>query len=545
MLGKRKSIFFILLFIGLLYFFVFWFPNSTGAHDLNMTYVFNSDEPAQYPAVIRMLTPAPSLPQSLYRFFAYQIYFYGFPYYFYSAVIVLLPLKLIWGLGNLQLNMLVLRQFVSVLPMIAALMILVYLQTKFESYLKSLALFLLLLLIPEVVFNDMWFHPESLVFLFIVLTFFFLTRDDLKFGKDFYLAALFCGLSVATKQIGLFFCLAIPLYIFLGWRRKSLDVRRSVVVAVIFVGIMAAVFVLTNPFLLWASERKLALQTQITLHRHIASGFVVLYHNSVLDWLRVVNEEYSTLPFLLLAVVAAIIGCVKGERRLLNLLILAWVVPFTIYICVALAIRPKHFPMPILLPLYSTLPAYFMGLVPPHLGASLGHYLRKYGARLFLLFAGIVVAGWQFAYSLNTDISQYLETLQREKDSASLNFYVALDKSDLSRIELNRPLVVFRDVVMYVPNAANDKVNFQWGVSGYAYIHKINADLLLLSKQHLRDYTQNGPSQTAVDPNFSDAYHFYTDALAEQVQGYTLIYQDDFGMAYISTPLYNQFFSTH
>ena len=98
-----------------------------------MTYVFNSDEPAQYPAIIRMLTPAPSSPQSLYRFFAYQIYFYGFPYYFYSAVPVLLPLKLIFGLGNLQLNMLVLRQFVSVLPMIAAIMLLVYLQTKFES----------------------------------------------------------------------------------------------------------------------------------------------------------------------------------------------------------------------------------------------------------------------------------------------------------------------------------------------------------------------------------------------------------------------------
>ncbi len=132
MIGKKKLIFLILLFIGALYFFAFWFPNATGAHDLNMTYVFNSDEPAQYPAVIRMLTPAPSFSQSLYRFFAYQIYFYGFPYYFYSAVIILLPLKLIFGLGNLQLNMLVLRQFVSVLPMIAAIMILVYLQTKFE-----------------------------------------------------------------------------------------------------------------------------------------------------------------------------------------------------------------------------------------------------------------------------------------------------------------------------------------------------------------------------------------------------------------------------
>ncbi|HUH99324.1 MAG TPA: hypothetical protein VLZ89_18335 [Anaerolineales bacterium] len=545
MTGKKRAIFLILLFLGALYFLVFWFPNATGAHDLNMTYIFNSDEPAQYPAIVRMLTPAPSFSQSLYRFFAYQIYFYGFPYYFYSAVIVLLPLKLIFGLGDLQRNMLVLRQFVSVLPMIAAILILVYLQTKFQSFVKSIGLFLLLLLIPEVVFNDMWLHPESLVFLFIVLTFFFLARDDLKFGKDFYLGALLCGLAVATKQIGLFFFLAVPLYVFLGWRQKTIDTRRAIGLAVSFVVIMVAVFVLTNPFLFWASERRLALQTQIKLHQHIATGFIVLYQNSAADWLRVVSEEYSTLPFLLLALAAAVIGSVRGERRLLNLLILAWVVPFTFYISYALVIRPKHFPLPILLPLYSTLPAYFTAFAPAPFINPLGDYLKKYGARLVLFMAGVVIVGWQFFYSLNLDLPQYLDTLHRQQENPSLEFYAALDKNVLSRITLDRRLIVFRDVAMYVPNAANDKVYFQWGVSGYAYIHKINPDLLLLSKQHLRDYTQPGQLQKAVDPNFPDAYHFYGDALAGQVQGYTLIYQDDFGTAFISTPLYIQFLAPH
>jgi hypothetical protein len=540
---KKKLIFLILLFIGLLYFFAFWFPNATGAHDLNMTYIFNSDEPAQYPAVIRMLTPASNPSQTLYRFFAYQIYFYGFPYYFYSAVLVLLPLKLISGLGNLQLNMLILRQFVSVLPMIAAVMILVYLQTKFESYLKSIGLFLLLLLVPEIVFNDMWFHPESLVFLFIVLTFFFLTRDDLKFGRNFFLAALFCGLAVATKQVGLFFFLAIPLYIFLGWRKKNIDIRRAAIVAVSFVAIMAAVFIFTNPFLFWESQRNIALQIQTNLHRHIAVGFTVQYHNSPLDWFRVVAEEYSTLPFLMLAFVAAIIGAVQGERKILNLMILAWAVPFALYIALALVIRPKHFPLPILMPVYSAVPAYFMVFTPPRFIRPLGDYLKKYGIRLLMFVVGIVVVGWQFAYSLNSDIPQYFNTLNREKNSSSLQFYAALNTNALSRVKPDRQLVVFRDVVMYVPNAANDKVYYQWGVSGYEYIHKINADLLLFSTQHLRDYTQTG--QVAVDANFDDAVHLYKDALTQNIQGYTLIYQNDFGMAYISTPLYNQFFSTH
>jgi hypothetical protein len=306
---------------------------------------------------------------------------------------------------------------------------------------------------------------------------------------------------------------------------------------------MVAVFVFTNPFLFWASERKLALRTQINLHRHIAGGFTILYHNSPLVWFSVVAENYSTLPFLALTFVAAIIASIKSERRLLNGLILAWVIPFSLYIAFVLVIRPKHFPLPILLPLYSAVPAYFTFFAPPRWMGPLGDYLKKYGLRLLMFVTGLLVVAGQFVFSLNMDIAQYVDTLNREKNNPSLNFYSALDQNDLSRLKLGRQLVVFRDVVMYVPNSANDKVYYQWGVSGYADIHKFKADLLLLSKQHLYDYTQ--PGQTAVDPNFSDAVHFYKDALAGQVQGYTLIYQDAFGMAYLSTPLADEFLSTH
>jgi len=47
-------------------------------------------------------------------------------------------------------------------------------------------------------------------FLFVVFVFFFLDRDELKFGINFRLAALACGLAVATKVLGLFFFATIP-----------------------------------------------------------------------------------------------------------------------------------------------------------------------------------------------------------------------------------------------------------------------------------------------------------------------------------------------
>jgi len=40
MIRKKKFVFLILLFIGALYFFIFWFPNATGARDQNMLSVF-------------------------------------------------------------------------------------------------------------------------------------------------------------------------------------------------------------------------------------------------------------------------------------------------------------------------------------------------------------------------------------------------------------------------------------------------------------------------------------------------------------------------
>ena len=119
---KKSIILLILLLLGVAYFFLFWPVNSLGARDQIMISIFEPDEFAQYSHPLRMLDqPGKTLNQSIYRFTAYQHYYYGYPFYFYSAV-ALLPLKFISGLGNTAYNMLFLRQLVSVLPMIAAVM---------------------------------------------------------------------------------------------------------------------------------------------------------------------------------------------------------------------------------------------------------------------------------------------------------------------------------------------------------------------------------------------------------------------------------------
>jgi len=80
-----------------------------------------------------MIAPAPTLNLALRQFVFYDYYYYGFPFFAASALL-LLPLQWLSHLGDIPLVMLILRQFVSVLPMLAALLLLVYMQDGFHSY---------------------------------------------------------------------------------------------------------------------------------------------------------------------------------------------------------------------------------------------------------------------------------------------------------------------------------------------------------------------------------------------------------------------------
>ena len=81
-----------------------------------MISVFEPDEFAQYPQITRLLEfQGETIKHKLCHFVAYQHCYYGFPFYALSPF-SLLPVKIFSGMENVQVNMLVLRQWVSVLP---------------------------------------------------------------------------------------------------------------------------------------------------------------------------------------------------------------------------------------------------------------------------------------------------------------------------------------------------------------------------------------------------------------------------------------------
>jgi hypothetical protein len=534
MTSAQKRVFAILLFISAVYFTAFIFPNNTGAKDQMMISLFEPDEFAQYPVVTEMLTSDGSRNQTIYNFVAYGHYYYGSPFYF-SSALLLLPLKLTQDLANTQLNMLLLRQFVSILPMLGALLFLTYTQTKFTSPIKSIGLFIFMLSVSAVVENNLWWHVDSLAVFFIALTLFFLDRDGQRFGINFAFAAASTGLATGTKVIGLFFVLTIPTYLLIGFISKKLTLRTAILQGALFVGIMAAAILISNPFLLLSNQRNEMILTLSRQSRSMSEGWTLAYAKGPASWLPIIKELYGQLIFVALAVIALALGIWRGQNRTRHLLIATWALPLGLYVLFTIAIKPTHFFLPILLPIYSSLIVLFE--FPPFT-------TEKKRTPIFWLWGGLIltVIAYQFVININKDVELFHEVLVREENEGSLVFYNTLEKDYLPRIQTDEQLKVFRDVRMYFPENPRWNVRTYWN-SKYSTIEKIKPDIIILWSQRILDYTNENALANAVDPvAFQDTYTFFVDANKDQIHGYRLVYRDKEGLMFVSDKLYELYF---
>ncbi|HUI87327.1 MAG TPA: hypothetical protein VLX61_01255 [Anaerolineales bacterium] len=539
----QKRILWLLVALGAIYFIAFIFPNSTGAKTYSMISLFSPDEHIQYPTPLFMLS-GDSFKEILHHFVLYRDYSYGFPFYGGSAL-VLLPLKLTHALNsqNVQLALLLLRQFISVLPMLLAILLMVYTQTKFRSYLTSIITFIFLLLVTAVVENDLWWHADSLAVLFVVLVFFFLDRDELKLGINFRLAAVACGLATATKVLGLFFFLTIPVYILIGIQQKRMAWKQALPAAAVFVVLLALVIVAADPFLLIQSER----QQMLRLIGHISStmtnGYALYYVKDAFTWLSVL-AGLAWPPFLILMALTLLLGIWKSPRPVLHALILCWMIPFFFYIFYVLSAELTHYFLPILIPWFSCV-ATALELKPASwLSERSGHgsFLRRWGNGIWLAMA-VLIVGYQALNYLSSDFRLYQNHLTREQTSPAIQFYDDLNQKYLSVLPSNQTYVIFRDVRIYFPDSASNHVISFYVTTNYATVQRDKPDIIVLWQQRVSDYTQPGALAAAINKNaFQAVYQFFSDASKGQLAGFHLIYRNDTGLAFVSDTLYQKYF---
>jgi hypothetical protein len=347
----------VLLGIGLIYFCLFIPLNLRDSESLK---ALSTDEIVMYPVVVKMLSAQPNLHMALYRFFVYGDYIYGFPFYGFSALL-LLPVKLIFGStfgDQIQLNMLLMRQLANVLPGILASFLFVWLATKFKKFWPSLILFLLLLTLPEMFrLNYTAWHPDEINLFFVALTLFYLDRDQLRFGPNFFIAAIACGFSVATRLFGVFFFLAIAWLLFEGLRRKVLTPKKAVILGLLFIGVMAGSTLVSNPYSFCPGE--LGVAKNMFAHRQsvLAEGISGpdpegIYRTGIQAWWPFMTRNFGsgvTLGFLALS---ALIGVVGTQRKDFHRILFAWLVVIGTYMIGFVVVKSPWYLLPFLVPLY-------------------------------------------------------------------------------------------------------------------------------------------------------------------------------------------------
>ena len=355
-----KQVAWLIAALCLAYFLVMAVPNARGAQSEKMLAATSIDEPVTYPYVVRMLTPAKDAKDLFTRWVIYGDYHYGYPFYFFSALAVL-PVRLVYGAAfadHTALNLWLLRQLISVLPTLLAAALLVYLHTRFEKPWAAAGLLVLLLSIRAVVRSSLqWWHPDALSLLAIVLTLAFLSRDRLRFGRNFYLAAAACGVAAGIKFAGFFFFLAIAVYLLAGLVRNTLNLRQAALRAGLFVAIMAAALVVSNPFLYNRGAREELVKIQTFKTEELDQGYShddPQYYAKGPEWWTWTLDTWYAGPLVLGCLLVSLgVGCLWGPNRLLNRLILLWILPYTIYLFYFVAVKPDHYFLPVMLPLYS------------------------------------------------------------------------------------------------------------------------------------------------------------------------------------------------
>jgi hypothetical protein len=408
---QRKT-FWILAAIGLVYFCAFIPLNSLGWNDPNRTFMSGVDEGIQYPIVVQTLTAGDTFSSTVYHLLINENDVYGHPYIAYEALI-LLPSRLLFGadFGSHQpLNLMLLRQFVNVLPILLSMFLLVYMVTRFRSKFTSVGLFLLLLSIPGVVkFNIRFLHPDAVVLFLVVLTIFFLQRDKLRYGKNFYFAAVACSLAAVIKLWGFFFFLTIFVYLLIGLLRKVISPKKAVQTGLMFLFVMFVTAVLSNPGLLDPAvfkELVNGLRGQIQ-NRTLGYSEVAGNENYIKDfphWMAVFRTYYLQDFYFYLCAVCLVIGSLWGRRRIFALSVLTWCAVLLTVMVNFLAAKSYWYALEILVPLYPA-PLLLLSLQETAQPKVLADILaRPLTQKLIWLVVGLA-CGSQLAFNLVTIIT--------------------------------------------------------------------------------------------------------------------------------------------
>ncbi|HSN94177.1 MAG TPA: hypothetical protein VLR89_03835 [Anaerolineaceae bacterium] len=480
--------------------------------------MYEPDEGAVYDVVQRMTLPKGRWDEQLLRFILYDFYHYGFPF-FGLAGVTALPLRLTGNFGNTPALMAAMRQVVSVLPSLLGILLLVYMQDHFSSW-RSIALFLVLNLLPGIVRNNLWLHPDGLAFFLSTIVIYFLWRDKRQYKKYFYIAALFCGVLIATKLIGVYFFLTIATLLIIGIVRKELSLKQAINRGLLFMLVMGVGVLAANPFMFDRHAFLMYGKTFLREMGEITKGYDLVYTMGISSAIKPLQEAYGRLFFILMTIMALIYGAFRAKDRHLFTILLTWFIPLTFVVLFV-----SHFKYQYWLPaivcassaLYLLLPGNSQAQITPKLGKP----LTLLASTLILVQAGLFIP---------VDFQIIQDKVHQAENDPRILFY---EKAIMTLTPLTgKAAHVYYDYRLYMPDKAEWWQETSFEMLDYAYIENGNFDALFLLKQRILDYTN--PNAIGIDPDeLAIARVFYNDAASGTIRNYVLLFEDEVGKIFV------------
>jgi hypothetical protein len=359
---SQKKTFMVLMIIGLAYFLAFIPVNLQNTGSLQAFNAHGGDEAVIYPILLQLFEPGDTFSARLYHIFIYEDYHYGYPFYVISALAVL-PVRLLYGPNfaeHVQITLPLLRQFVSVLPMMLSATLLSYMITKFRQRFYAIAVFLFLLFIPGVVYyNARFWHPDALAIFCVVLTLFFLQRDKGKFDYNWILTAAACALATSIRLLGFFAGLAVAYAMLDALIHHKASFKKIVLSGLIFVLVMGAVILVSSPFLLMPAARARFVDILSEKQNEMKFGYNEpdpehIYRTGWQVWLPFLEKHYGEGLFLLLTAISLGITSFMGDRQREQRLIALWVIPSLGYLIYFVAVKSYQYLLPSMVPFMAT-----------------------------------------------------------------------------------------------------------------------------------------------------------------------------------------------
>jgi hypothetical protein len=306
---------------------------------------------------------------------------------------------------------------------------------------------------------------------------------------------------------------------------------------------MAASIIISNPLLLLPQERAEIIRVQVWQFQQTSVGIILANQAAFFanGWPEDIRIHYGQAWFALLALLGLLIGITRPETRRRSAWILAWTIPLT-YVILTFGTRRTHYFIPVALPLFSSLVNLFPIENPEPLAKKiLANWVQK--SIPWILGLAILL---QAALYIRSDVSIYSGMLTRETSAPGIAFYQEIDQEVLSVMPSDLPITVYRDWHIYFPGGAGRRVEMDWNYATRETIQDLDPDLVLLEKENLELFGDPDVVAQAVDPDRMALVHeFYADAMANRLNGFRLVYQNGFAAAYLSEPLYDQYFTSH